>query len=153
MKYKKLSKDVIIHPKKRSSDAGTDLAGHSVDVIRSANNPNIIEEFIINTAIAVEIPQGYFGMLVPRSSTNRKMRMINNVGIIDSGYRGEIRARFQFLEPTTEIEAQSYFKFEIIGYRVLQLVIVPYFDITLTEEVSELDNSDRQDGGFGSTGR
>jgi len=81
------------------------------------------------------------------------MRMINNVGIIDSGYRGEIRARFQFLEPTTENEAQSYFKFEIIGYRVLQLVIVPYFDITLTEEVSELDNSDRQDGGFGSTGR
>lgn len=150
MEFIKLYDDVPTYPKTHDGDAGMDLPCYTVDVSYKASNPTLVEEFIIHTGIAVAIPQGYVGLLLPRSSTNRNVRMVNNVGIIDNGYRGELRARFVFTKDTTKTEAKSFF-LTVEKKKFLQLVVVPFFDIT-PQLVSKLPETSRGDRGFGSTG-
>ena len=100
----------------------------------------------IPTGVCVEIPVGYVGLLFPRSSISKTpLRMANSVGVIDSGYTGEIKVP---LYNTDEVEIVDVNKFE----RIAQLVIVPCMDFEL-EPVDELENSERGTGGFGSTGK
>lgn len=94
---------------------------------------------------AVEIPEGYVGLVFPRSSVkNTELVLSNSVGVIDSGYRGEIMAVFKKL-------AGSVSKKYYIGDRAVQLIIVPYpkIEFQITDELSE---TERGKGGFGSTG-
>lgn len=96
------------------------------------------------TDISIEIPPGYVGLIYPRSSiSNTPFSLCNSVGVIDSGYRGEITFRFR--------QTSSLGKPYKPGDRVGQLIIVPYPKIELVE-VTELSNSDRGTGGYGSTG-
>ena len=99
----------------------------------------------IPTELAVEIPEGYFGMVVPRSGLGFKYRLtlINDVGIIDSDYRNNIGVRLinDGVEPYTILK----------GDRVCQMVIVPYMQPNL-KRAKKLTETDRN-GGFGSTGR
>ena len=100
----------------------------------------------VNTGIKVQIPDGYFGAIYPRSSTGVKKNLMlaNTVGIIDSDYRGEIMIYlYNYGENSQKIKN---------GDRLAQLVIQPYkqFDIELVEK---LDPTDRGEGGFGSTGK
>ena len=99
----------------------------------------------IPTELAVEIPKGYFGMVVPRSGLGFKYRLtlINDVGIIDSDYRGNIGVRLlnEGVEPYMIIK----------GERVAQMVITPYTQVKL-KRVDKLTQTERK-GGFGSTGR
>lgn len=91
------------------------------------------------TGIAVEIPEGYVGIIVPRSSTGIKGYTIKNtIGVIDSDYRGEIKLHL-FVPVTQKI-------------RVAQMLIMPcpQFNIEFVESLSE---TDRGEGGFGSTGK
>ena len=91
------------------------------------------------TGIAVEIPEGYVGIIVPRSSTGIKGYTIKNtIGVIDSDYRGEIKLHL-FVPVTQKI-------------RVAQMLIMPcpQFNIEFAESLSE---TDRGEGGFGSTGK
>lgn len=92
------------------------------------------------TGLALEIPKGFLGFLLPRSSiTTKDMILKNSIGLIDSGYRGELKLRFM---------GSADYK---VGERVGQLVIMPFPEIEL-EEVDELEGSERGIGGHGSTG-
>lgn len=96
----------------------------------------------IGTGIYCEIPPGWVGMVVPRSSLGAKgFKLKNTVGVIDSDYRGEIKLKFEGYVPE-------------LGERVAQLVIVPCWQGGATQMVSidDLSTTDRGTGGFGSTG-
>ena len=97
----------------------------------------------INTGISVAIPKGYFGLVVPRSSTGRKnLVLTNTVGIIDADYRGNLMCNIKNIGNTT-----------FIGYRgdkLFQLVILPYATMRPVY-VDELETTERGSGGFGST--
>jgi len=100
-----------------------------------------------DTGVAVAIPPGYVGLVFPRSSiTGTCLRLANCVGVIDSGYRGTIKFRFDFA-PHNDDSDRSY----NVGDRIGQLVIVPCM-LWEPTEVQELPGTERGTGGFGSTG-
>ena len=106
-------------------------------------NPH--ETVIIGTGIAMEIPDGYFGAIFARSGLASKqgLRPANAVGVIDSDYRGEVKvALHNDTNDTQMVQA---------GSRIAQLIILPYKPVTF-EIVDDLDETDRGDQGFGSTG-
>lgn len=101
---------------------------------------------VLNTGIHAAIPAGYAGLLVPRSSAGTKLglELRNTVGVIDSDYRGEILGMVKPMQGRP---------FKPGGYH-LQLVIVPTpeLDVTSVESLSDLGETERGSGGFGSTG-
>lgn len=139
MRIKVLDKNCV--PKKaRTFDAGFDLKSR----IGTSIFPQ--DTLFINTGVCVEIPVGFVGLLFPRSSISKTpLRMANSVGVIDSGFTGEIKVP---LYNSSEVEIVDIEQYE----RIAQLVIVPIGDVSL-EIVGELDATDRGDGGFGSTGK
>lgn len=135
---KKLSDKAVMPQYAKPGDAGMDMTATSL--IKS----EVYYEY--GTDIAVEIPEGYVGLLFPRSSISKtKQILANHVGVIDSGYRGEIKFRFKKL-------AWDNGEVYNIGDRIGQLIIIPYPQVALFE-VDELSSSDRGDGGYGSTGK
>lgn len=139
MKIKVLDKNCI-PTKAHSIDAGFDLkAREDVSIF-----PQDTE--FIPMGVCIEIPVGFVGLLFPRSSISKTpLRMANSVGVIDSGFAGEIQVP---LYNTSDVEIRDIDKYE----RIAQLVIVPLADVSL-EIVEELDDTERGEGGFGSTGR
>lgn len=137
VKIKRLSKDAVMPTKAHTSDAGFDLVATSK------------EEFLTyieyGTSIAFAIPEGYVGYLFPRSSISKTdLVLANSVGVIDSGYLGEVKLRFKK-------QRQSAGPKYKIGDRIGQLIIMPIPAVTFLE-VDELGSSERGDGGFGSSG-
>lgn len=123
----------------RPGDAGLDLKTFHPISMRP------YETVACYTGIQVAIPSGYVGFITPRSSTGaRGIKLKNTVGIIDSNYRGEI---LLILENISENPVN--FK---PGDRIAQMVIVPYFHPNF-EIVDELDETNRGEDGFGSTGK
>lgn len=99
----------------------------------------------IPLGIAVEIPKGHMGLLVPRSSMSKTpLRCANSVGIIDADYRGELSIAYE------NISCNDYTIFR--GDRIAQLIIVP-IAIVDVEEAQTLSETERGDGGYGSTGK
>ena len=139
VRFKKLIPEAIAPIKAHSTDAGFDLTAAYVEEDRKRNIVTY------HTGIAVEIPEGYMGLLFPRSSVYKhQLQLANSVGIIDSGYRGEIMLKYRIVQP----HISRYSTDERVG----QLVIVPYPEIEF-EEANELDDTDRGQGGFGSSGK
>lgn len=103
------------------------------------------------TGIGMEIPAGYVGLVFPRSSVFKKeMTLSNCVGVIDSDYRGEIKAVFRI--PKNYFQDPSLAnKIYVTGDRICQIVIVPYLPVDWVE-TEELSTTVRGAGGFGSTG-
>ena len=99
------------------------------------------------TGIAVAIPEGYAGFVQPRSGLALKhgVTCLNTPGLIDSGYRGELKVLLINTDPTDAFEIT---RGERIAQLVIQAVVEPVF-----VEVDELDASERGEGGFGHTGR
>lgn len=99
----------------------------------------------IPSGIAVEIPKGHMGLLVPRSSMSKTpLRCANSVGIIDADYRGEISIVYE------NISCSDYMIFR--GDRIAQLIIVP-IEVVDVEEAQTLSETERGAGGYGSTGK
>lgn len=99
----------------------------------------------IPLGVAVEIPKGYMGLLVPRSSMSKTpLRCANSVGVIDADYRGELSIAYE------NISCSDYTIFR--GDRIAQLIIVP-IAIVDVEEAQTLSETERGDGGYGSTGK
>lgn len=170
VRIKKLHKDAIIPQYAKKGDAGMDLT--AVDYYYDTDGC-----IVYKTGLAVEIPDGFVGLVFPRSSVSKKdLLLTNGVGVIDSGYRGEILAKFKpvaFFEPNDDTEFdddkfkscaqvhlpqsdgeyvyENAFKYNL-GERIAQLIIMPYPQIEF-EEVEELTKTDRGDGGFGSSGK
>lgn len=143
VKIKKLDEKAIIPRYAKPGDAGMDLTAVDVDF-----NENFIS---YKTGLAIEIPEGYVGLLFPRSSNSKKdLILTNSVGVIDSGYRGEIEFRYKWIghNQLPNINNPNIYK---VGERVGQLIIIPYPSVEF-EEVTELTSTERGDGGFGHSG-
>lgn len=122
------------------SDAGYDL--YAAEVTTDEATGNIVVHF----GIAVEIPEGHVGLLFCRSSVSETNYILrNHVGVIDSGYRGPVTAKFGVLDTCTALR-----QFRPLD-RVAQLMVLPVPSLTFVC-VSELSDSDRGTGGYGSTG-
>ncbi len=139
VKIKKMHPDAKVPAYAKLGDAGLDLTAVSVTYDAKEGY------FEYDTGLAVEIPLGYVGLVFPRSSISKKnMMLCNAVGVVDSGYRDSIKLRFKALT-----QAPNTYE---VGERVGQLMILPYPMIEL-KEVSELSDSERGAGGFGSSGK
>ena len=145
VRIKKLHEGAKVPSYSKEGDAGLDFT--AVEISRD-NVGNIT----YHTGLAVEIPQGYVGLLFPRSSISKKQQFLTNcVGVIDSGYRGEIMAKFKPVMGTYDTILDLFESNEYqVGDRIVQMIILPYPQIEF-EEVEELSSSERGHGGFGST--
>lgn len=125
-------------------DACVDLKCMAIDTISEENT------IIIHTGVHVELPEGYVMLIIPRSSNCKTpLYMPNSIGVIDSGYRGEILIKYKAPDKLTFINYKDYYK---VGDRVAQAIVLPYPKIKFIE-VEQLSESNRGNGGFGSTGR
>lgn len=173
VKIKKLREDAVIPAYAHGTDAAMDLTA----VWKQSDG---LGNMTYGFGLAVEIPEGYVGLIFPRSSVYDKgLLLSNSVGVIDSGYRGEITAKFatryMMVRPTyikdkikmlferkktikkdTNYELSSTACYDSTNYnvgdRVAQLIIMPYPKVQLNV-VDELSNTDRGEGGYGSTGK
>lgn len=149
IKIKKLRDNAVTPTKAHPTDAGFDLTATSKETDAYGN-------IVYGTGIALEIPENHVGLLFPRSSNAKKdLILTNSVGVIDSGYRGEVSFKFK---PSNVIEKpdlayipESISKYEV-GDRIGQLIIIPYPEVTFVE-TDELSETQRGKGGYGSTGQ
>lgn len=141
IKIKKLNENAIIPTRGSEYAAGYDLYAC---VEKPITIPSHCTEKI-GTGLAIEIPKGYFGAIFARSglATKQGLRPANCVGVCDSDYRGEYIIALH--NDTDEA------KLIMPGERVAQLVVMPFLEVEFNE-VNELENTKRGDGGFGSTG-
>lgn len=139
MKIKVLNNNCIPE-RKHDWDAGLDMKAAETVTIKPGENRQI------GLGVCVQIPQGYVGLMCPRSSIGVKtiLRPSISVGVIDAGYTGEVH------QPYTNIGDEPITLQE--GERIGQLVVVPLLDFDL-EFVDELEPTERGDGAFGSTGK
>lgn len=148
VKIKKLHKDAVVPKYAKDGDAGMDLTAVSIKRDECGN-------IVYGTGLAFEIPKGYVGLLFPRSSNAKKdLLLSNSVGVLDSGYRGEVLFKYKIQYPHVEHLGFTHnmstdYK---IGDRIGQIIIIPYPTIEF-EEVDKLSESERGDGGYGSTGK
>lgn len=142
VKFKRLTPSAKTPLQATEGAAGLDL--YATDCKIDIDGGSIV--YTYGTGIAVKIPEGHVGLLFPRSSCYATgLVMSNCVGVIDSDYRGEIKAKYY-------LHSQSGDRAYEAGERIAQLVIVPIPFITLSE-VDELTDTKRGTGGYGSTGR
>ncbi len=138
VKFKKLDPKAVVPFTARHGDAG-------LDITATTRSWSVLDKlYVYGTGLAVEIPEGYVGLMFPRSSICRTPFVLSNsVGVIDSGYRGEITFKFSCVGTVGEIYHP--------GDRIGQLVIIPIPKIIPIE--GELSDSERGTGGYGSSGR
>jgi dUTP pyrophosphatase len=141
LKVARLADDARLPTRAHEGDAGLDLYANEAAHLGPG------ERWGVGTGIAIEIPDGHAGLVLPRSGLAKKhgIALINSPGLIDSGYRGEVRVLLLNTDPAETFRVDP-------GDRIAQLVIAP---ISLAEPVAveALAESTRGDGGFGSSGR
>jgi len=141
VKFKKLHENAVLPTYAKTGDAGLDM------VAVSKEWSDELGSWVYDTGVAVEIPEGYLGFLMPRSSICKKNLILSNsIGLIDSGYRGSVKFIFREIGRLEELH-----KLYSIGERIGQLVIQPYPTIE-PEWAEELSLTERGVGGHGSTG-
>jgi dUTP diphosphatase len=139
IQIKRLHKDAVIPSYQKEGDAGLDLTA----ITRTFTEGPDYDYVEYGTGLAMEIPKGHVGLIYPRSSISKTGHILaNSVGVIDSGYRGEVCLRFKTIPGM-----KQYDEFERVG----QLMVVPY-QVIHFEEVDELSTTQRGAGGFGSSG-
>ena len=140
VKIKTRNKDIKIPKIKKWGDVGLDL--EAIDVKKSGNW--FFPLYTYSTGIALEIPDGYWVLLTPRSSLSKKlMWLANNVGIVDTGYRGELVFKFR------SILGISPYK---IGERIGQMILMKKYKVEFVQ-VDKVKVTERGNKGFGSTGK
>lgn len=156
--FKKLSKNAVIPTKAHPTDAGFDMVATKV---------NMTDDYIeYETDIAIKLPSGYCAMLFPRSSnSNKDLVLSNSVGIVDENYVGPIKWRFKRVRKPTKLGISRIkflrwvYNIEIkhpeltiynVGDKIGQMVIIPVYPVEF-KEVDKLPETDRGEGGFGST--
>ena len=141
LKYKKLTENAVVPAKAHDSDAGFDLTVSSITTELGEDGQLII---LYHSGISIELPNNYVGLIYPRSSICKKsLYFTNSVGVIDSGYRGELIVK---VKANTNVVPAMYKE----GDRFAQLIITQLPKITLVES-DQLTDSDRGTKGFGST--
>lgn len=137
----KLKDGAVLPTRAHEGDAGLDLYACEAAHIGPG------ERWGVGTGIGVEIPEGHAGLVLPRSGLARDhgISLVNSPGLIDSGYRGELRVLLLNTDPAETFRVEA-------GDRIAQLVLVPIALAAPVEAVA-LAESGRGDGGFGSSGR
>ncbi len=139
VRIKKLKEEAVIPSYSYNQDACFDLTAISIDTVQTQDYAYI--EY--GTGLVIEIPDDHVGLIFPRSSISKQgLILSNSVGVIDPGYLGEIKFRFKYIAGT------SYYN---VGDRVGQMMIIPRPKIEF-DVIEDLGDSQRGDGGFGSTG-
>jgi dUTP pyrophosphatase len=138
--FKRLDPDAVLPARAHAGDAGLDLRS-AVDVEVAPG-----ERALVPTGVAVAIPDGHAGLVLPRSGLASKhgLTMANAPGLIDAGYRGEVICAVVNLDRVTPVRISK-------GERIAQLVVVAVSELA-GEWVEELPPTTRGEGGFGSTG-
>ena len=136
---RRLRADAVLPRRTYPGDAGLDLA--AADGVELAPG----ERAVVPTGIAVAIPEGFAGFVQPRSglAAEHGLSVVNAPGLIDSGYRGEVRVVLLNTDKETTFVVEP-------GMRIAQLVVLPAPELGI-EEVDELPESDRGERGFGSS--
>lgn len=144
VKIKKLKPNAVVPSYAKVGDAGMDLVATSII-------SNTTFDITYGMGIALEIPEGFVGLIFPRSSIRKTdLALTNCVGVIDSGYRGELQATFKKVYGKNDIRIDEMdYK---VGDRIAQIIILPHPEVEF-KEVEELSNTERGEGGFGSTGK
>lgn len=138
LKIKKLSENAVIPQYAKPGDAGLDLTATSIEYVG-------VRKVVYGTGLAFEIPEGHVGLIFPRSSIHKKMQRLSNcVGVIDSGYRGEVK----FVFDTHNLAGDEY----AVGDRIGQMIVMPFPQMEI-EEIEELSETERGETGFGSSGK
>lgn len=160
VRTKKLCAEAVLPKRQHPTDAGCDLVAVSKRYDEMGNT-------VYGTGIAMEIPEGYVGLIFPRSSiANYYLTLSNGVGVIDSHYRGEITLKFRpmkvnvlrWLKLFSRIFKRGvyteaiHFKEYEVGERIGQIIILPYPNVVFYEWPF-LSETDRGAGGYGSTGK
>lgn len=155
VKIKRLHPDSVIPSYSKPGDAGLDLTAVSKSFDEFGNT-------VYDTGLAFEIPEGYVGLLFPRSSNAKTdLRLTNSVGVIDSGYRGSVLFKYRNdnyanLSSKDRRDLQggilAFNGDYAVGNRVGQLIIMPYPKVKLVE-VDELSETERGEGSYGSSGK
>jgi len=139
---KALHPDAVLPKYANEGDAGCDLVAIEDAVLKAGGG-----RAMVGTGVAIAIPQGHGGFVLPRSGLASKhgVTCSNAPGLVDSGYRGELKVAMVNLDPTNDYEVKK-------GDRIAQLVIlaVPSVSFSLVDELPE---ATRGEGGFGSSGR
>jgi dUTP pyrophosphatase len=137
----KLKEGAVLPSRAHDGDAGLDLYACEAAHVGPG------ERWSVGTGVGVEVPEGHAGLVLPRSGLARDhgIALVNAPGLIDSGYRGELRVLLLNNDPAETFRVEP-------GDRIAQLVVVP---IAMPEplEVEALSESARATGGFGSSGR
>ncbi|MEO6867237.1 MAG: dUTP diphosphatase [Gaiellales bacterium] len=141
LRVRKLRADAILPRRQHPGDAGVDLVAVEAAELAPAGG-----RATIGTGIAVEIPDGWVGLVCPRSglAARHGIGVVNGPGIIDSGYRGEVQVVLNNSDPHAAFQIAP-------GDRIAQLVLTPTL-LADVVEVTELSMADRNAEGFGSTG-
>jgi dUTP pyrophosphatase len=141
LRVTKLKDNAVIPTRAHPGDAGLDL--YSTEIAHLGPG----ERWSVGTGIALEIPEGHAGLVLPRSGLAREhgIALVNAPGLIDAGYRGEVRVLLLNTDPAETVRIEA-------GARIAQLVVTPVA-IAAPVEVTELSDSARGEGGFGSSGR
>ena len=141
LRVTRLKDNAVVPTRAHPGDAGLDL--YSTEIAHLGPG----ERWSVGTGIALEIPAGHAGLVLPRSGLAREhgITVVNSPGLIDAGYRGEIRVLLLNTDPAETVRIEA-------GARIGQLVLTP---VAIAEpvEATALSESARGDGGFGSTGR
>lgn len=169
VKIKKLNPNAVIPSYAKEGDAGLDLVATSKVYDKYGN-------IAYGTGLALEIPEGHVGLLFPRSSISKiDIALTNSIGVIDSGYRGEIMVKFKptlniidFVSDDVnlsvikgqdrdvfdaiDVPAPETYEDYQVGDRVCQLIIMPYPHIDF-QEVDTLSETERGEGSFGHSGK
>jgi dUTP pyrophosphatase len=141
LEFLRLDERAYLPSRAHEGDAGLDLSAIEGNSIAPG------ERVLVRTGLAVAIPAGCAGLVLPRSglASRHGVTVANAPGLIDAGYRGEIQVLL------VNLDRSESFRFEA-GERIAQLLVVSFPDVEPTE-VRELDSTSRGDGGFGSSGR
>jgi dUTP pyrophosphatase len=136
---RRLRADAVLPSQAYDGDAGLDLTACEEARLEPG------ERAVVSTGIAVDIPEGYAGFVQPRSglAARHGLGVVNSPGLIDSGYRGEIRVVLLNTDPREPFTVEP-------GMRIAQLVIAPVASVRLVE-VEELQTTERGSRGFGSS--
>ncbi|HVL89517.1 MAG TPA: dUTP diphosphatase [Actinomycetota bacterium] len=141
LSIKRLDPGIDLPVQANRGDAGLDLRSTLDLTIKPG------ERAVVPAGIAVAIPEGYAGFVQPRSglAARHGLGIVNSPGLIDAGYRGEIKVVLVNLDPSEAVEISR-------GDRIAQLVVLPVPQVQVIE-VDELPGSERGESGFGSSGR
>ena len=141
MNFTKTASEAVIPSRGRKGDAGYDLSSIE-DIILQP-----FERKLIGTGISIELPEGYAALILPRSGNaiNKGLSLVNTPGLIDSNYRGELKAIAINLDPKEPIKISK-------GDRIAQLITIKVADVHFNE-VGSLEGTNRGAAGFGSSGQ